>query len=66
MKATHLLHALWPVAVEPRDDSTVWVTYVGPDVPANRALGERRMASRTDLFTGKPTLTEIEHAPQEK
>lgn len=54
---THLFHGQWPVTVAPGpDEHTVHVTYVGPAVPGNRKLGDVRLASRVNIFTGKPTL----------
>lgn len=55
---THTFHGQWPVAVREIDDRTVEVTYVGPDVPGNRSVGDVRRASRFD-FNGKPTLVAI-------
>lgn len=72
MKATHLLHGKFHVTIVDRDAHTVWATYVGPTIPENRAEGQCVLASRTDLFTGKPTLitgkptlTPIESPPRD-
>lgn len=57
-RATHLLHELYPVVVEPINEQAVWITYVGPDVPANRRIGERRFATINDA-NGKPQLAPL-------
>ena len=61
MKATHLFHQLYPVTVEnhPKFEELAFITYVGPEVPHNRRIGQRVQASRTVLFTGEPSLTPI-------
>lgn len=61
MKATHIFAGQFPVAVEdvPGKPEVARITYVGPNVPGNRKRGDRRLASRTNLFTGQPTLAPI-------
>lgn len=61
MKATHIFAGLYPVVVRPDPGGypeLAQITYVGPEVPGNRRIGETRIASRKS-FTGEPTLIPI-------
>ncbi len=59
--ATHLHYGRWPVAVEGDPDTSyaVNITYVGPEVPENRHIGEVRLATTVDIFSGRPSLQRI-------